>query len=178
MNIWEQVTQELACSHEQREVRYLITSDGRRQYRLQCTSCGEMSGNIKQTDPRVMAAVNPGEVDRLLQEGFWTKVRAEVTRRQQLERDQEQTAWWSEYSAYLESGDWQERRRMVLERDNYVCQACRKARATHAHHLSYDHIGAEPLFELVAICRDCHERLTEMDRKRRGAVSAGDGPVA
>jgi 5-methylcytosine-specific restriction endonuclease McrA len=46
-----------------------------------------------------------------------------------------------------------------------------QSRATQVHHLTYRHLGNEPLFELMAICRDCHEQLTEMDRSRLGSVS-------
>jgi hypothetical protein len=28
------------------------------------------------------------------------------------------------------------------------------------HHLTYAHIGAEPLFDLVAICSCCHKELS------------------
>ena len=39
-----------------------------------------------------------------------------------------------------------------------VCEACGEVRATEVHHLTYKHIGSEFLWELVAICRACHER--------------------
>lgn len=47
----------------------------------------------------------------------------------------------------------------MLTRDNYLCQGCRVRRATQVHHLTYDHVGNEFLFELVAICETCHTRL-------------------
>jgi 5-methylcytosine-specific restriction endonuclease McrA len=68
-------------------------------------------------------------------------------------------AWWTTYGAYLSSEEWAERRRLVLERAGLICQGCRRARATQVHHLTYVHVGEEFLWELAAICNDCHERL-------------------
>ena len=63
------------------------------------------------------------------------------------------------HSAYLESPAWKDRRRLVLERAQGLCEGCRKAGATEVHHLSYFHSGQELLFELVALCGDCHDRI-------------------
>lgn len=62
------------------------------------------------------------------------------------------------YAAYLESTAWQERRQKVLQRERYVCQGCRSERACEAHHLTYAHVFDELLWELVAVCPDCHRR--------------------
>lgn len=45
-----------------------------------------------------------------------------------------------------------------MQRAAHVCEGCRTARATEVHHLTYEHCGDEFLWELVAICRSCHER--------------------
>ncbi len=84
------------------------------------------------------------------------------------ERDAKNKKWWSWYSSYLESPEWRQRRRMVLERCGGVCEACRVAEATEVHHTSYAHVGREPLWELRGVCAPCHEAITEMDRRRRG----------
>lgn len=72
-----------------------------------------------------------------------------------------------EYKQYMESDEWNDRRLKVLERDEYVCQACWAQRATEVHHLIYDHLFNEPLFDLVSVCHDCHEMLTQHDREAR-----------
>lgn len=64
-----------------------------------------------------------------------------------------------EYAEYLQSEDWWERRTLVVERANGRCEGCRKAEAVDVHHLSYEHVTAEFLFELVALCAACHERI-------------------
>ena len=80
--------------------------------------------------------------------------------------------WWSWYQAYLQSPEWKQRRAAVLERARHVCEGCGVRLATQAHHLTYAHVGNEPLFDLRAICDYCHDRLTEDDRKRRQAAAS------
>lgn len=76
-------------------------------------------------------------------------------------------AWHSpEYLDYINnSPKWQEKRRRVLERDGEICQACLNPnkKAVEAHHLTYEHLFNEPLFELVSVCRACHAKLHAED---------------
>jgi 5-methylcytosine-specific restriction endonuclease McrA len=64
----------------------------------------------------------------------------------------------AQYKAYLQSREWRERRRLVLNRARGLCERCRRAQATQVHHLTYDHVGKEFLRELIAVCRNCHKR--------------------
>lgn len=75
--------------------------------------------------------------------------------------------WWRWFQSYLESETWRVKRNAVLKRAGGRCEACAQNRATQVHHLTYVHVGNEPLFDLRAICDDCHERLTADDRRRR-----------
>lgn len=59
------------------------------------------------------------------------------------------------YQAYLGSAEWQARRQKVLRRDP-VCRACEEAKSEQVHHLTYERIFREPLFDLVGVCRACH----------------------
>lgn len=64
------------------------------------------------------------------------------------------------YQKYLRYDCWVKHvRQACLERANYVCQVCRNARATEAHHNSYDNVGAERPEDLTAVCWHCHRRL-------------------
>jgi 5-methylcytosine-specific restriction endonuclease McrA len=72
--------------------------------------------------------------------------------------------WLATHRLYTKSPEWQARKASVLRRDGYVCQACGTNPATQVHHLTYRHWGHEPLFDLVAVCKPCHDRITEMDR--------------
>lgn len=80
-------------------------------------------------------------------------------------RRQEWQIW---YDGYLRSPKWREKHNLVLARENSLCEACRRRRATQVHHTTYAHVGNEPLFELRAICKECHEWLTAEDRRQRG----------
>lgn len=62
------------------------------------------------------------------------------------------------YAEYLKSQEWADRRSKVMERAGHRCEGCRNALATEVHHLSYEHVTQEFLFELVAMCGDCHAR--------------------
>lgn len=76
-------------------------------------------------------------------------------------------SFWNQYSLYLQSDAWKHRRRLVLERDNNTCQACLSATAEEVHYLTYKHVFNEPLFDLVAVCKPCHDGITKMDRQLR-----------
>jgi hypothetical protein len=63
------------------------------------------------------------------------------------------------YAAYLASEEWAARRDKVMQRAGGFCEGCRAQPATEVHHLTYEHVTQEFLFELVAICGDCHARF-------------------
>jgi 5-methylcytosine-specific restriction endonuclease McrA len=70
-----------------------------------------------------------------------------------------QRAWWKDYNAYLLTPDWRARRLAVLRRANGTCEGCGQQAATQVHHLTYERIGCEMLFDLVALCDACHHAL-------------------
>lgn len=60
-------------------------------------------------------------------------------------------------NVYLNSGEWQRKRHLVLTRDNWRCVYC-GGPATQVHHKRYaKRIGNEPISWLVSICQTCHE---------------------
>lgn len=60
---------------------------------------------------------------------------------------------------YYHTPEWAEKRQQRLQIDNYICQACFKAKATQVHHLHYRTFGDEPMFDLVSVCQPCHQRI-------------------
>lgn len=68
------------------------------------------------------------------------------------------------YALYLESSEWKAKQRAVLKRDDYRCTIC-SAPAEHIHHLTYDRIFDEPLYDLVSVCIACHEIIHTLDKK-------------
>jgi hypothetical protein len=56
-----------------------------------------------------------------------------------------------DYEEYLKTAVWASLRERVLKRDRYVCQGCGVAQARDIHHLTYDRLFCEMLFDLVAV---------------------------
>jgi hypothetical protein len=61
------------------------------------------------------------------------------------------------YQAYLCSREWCARREAVRKRSGGKCERCRVNKMDHVHHLTYARKYDEPLEDLQAICKDCHE---------------------
>jgi 5-methylcytosine-specific restriction endonuclease McrA len=75
---------------------------------------------------------------------------------QTLEREAKKAERRPWYASYLQSNAWLDRRDKVLDRAKGLCEGCRERPAQEVHHLSYDNVGAELLYQLVALCKGCH----------------------
>jgi 5-methylcytosine-specific restriction endonuclease McrA len=72
-----------------------------------------------------------------------------------------------QYQSYLRSDGWERTRIKVLERADYTCEACGGRRATQVHHVTYDDPrGEELLWNLKAVCAECHEKITAREKAR------------
>lgn len=71
-----------------------------------------------------------------------------------LERGRELAAM--PYPDYLQTPEWQERRKIILKRAGYRCQVCNRDRSLHVHHRTYERRGVELPSDLTALCDDCH----------------------
>ena len=68
----------------------------------------------------------------------------------------------SEYIEYLQSEDWRERRKYLMELTGWICSKC-GGKATQLHHLKYDNLGNEELdIDVIALCNDCHNEIHEI----------------
>jgi hypothetical protein len=133
------------------------------QLRSQCLDCGQLS---TEQHRHALATPNTRVVNlELLNRGIEAREQywREQSERYRRNRESEKQEWWAWYSTYLQSDEWRIRRALVLRRANDICEGCRDAPATQVHHLTYAHVGNEFLWELVAICDDCHERYHEID---------------
>jgi len=84
------------------------------------------------------------------------KAECERIERARLQQNKE---WWDWYNAYLRSPAWRERAAQVRRRAGGICEGCGTQAATQVHHLTYKHVGKEFLWELRAICEECHDRI-------------------
>lgn len=163
------------CSHRQTRVCYKINTAQIRMWCRQCLLCGERVGNwIPKGHPDILKIVDAEPFDETLQErkreeGFaqWQeemrRQREALAHQREQEYQQQQRERQAKYEAYLRTPQWRAIRDAVLKRANGVCEGCGKQRATQVHHLTYEHICNEFLWELRAVCRDCHQRVHGID---------------
>lgn len=154
----ESAIKSLECDHGFSSIRYRTGTNGAKMFRRQCTKCGELIGNWiphKSIDQR--RRILP--IDDDLKESYaksYRELSAELNKIKNMAKEADDRKWYEEY---LKSSKWKNKRRLVLERCRFTCEGCGKARATQVHHLSYNNIGNEFLFELVGLCKHCHEAL-------------------
>ncbi len=65
-----------------------------------------------------------------------------------------------DYKRYLASREWALRKEQVLDRSRGFCERCGLAPYESTHHVTYAHIGNEPLEDLLGVCNPCHEFLS------------------
>jgi len=103
--------------------------------------------------------------------GWWDETLIETyyeERRQARDRafQQQREERRERHAEYLGSAEWWERRSMRMDLDSYLCQArisgC-SITATEVHHHTYRFWGNEPMFDLVSVCRHCHEQISIME---------------
>ena len=157
------------CEHPTSELRDYETSNGGWQRKEQCLNCGK-------------AVSNPVKRDRNLEVPKWdANLESEYLKKRAVKKSEienhliERTAnleteGYVIYEEYLDSADWKKRRSAALARDGGLCQACYEADASEVHHLTYERIFEEPLFDLVSVCEDCHKKL---HRRNIAAKEAG-----
>jgi len=143
-------------------------SNGVIAYQNQCPTCLGTTGEIKKSsvcyDPPERKDPTSARRERYNKENV---IRSYFRQRiLELNIDANER-WWKRYNEYLSSREWKDKRRLVLERDGYQCQArlagC-EDRATEVHHKTYKHVFSEPIFDLESICASCHFTITKMDR--------------
>lgn len=124
------------------------------QFVEQCTECGHaVSTPIKKSAIR-----NPDKTppwDEALQKAFEHLRNLDNVAQRKADRQ----AFFAEHDVYLRSPAWRARRQAVLFRARGRCEGCGLSDATQVHHLTYDHWKEEFLWELVAICDLCHDRV-------------------
>lgn len=129
----------------------------------QCDHCGATGEDVPKVtlSPAVKATALPFDTD--IREKRWKDKSAYYQSLKATEIQTASSAWWRWYNTYLESSVWKEKRRAVLLRAQGVCEGCRNAMATEVHHLTYERVGREPLFDLVAVCKPCHDEIGRVD---------------
>jgi 5-methylcytosine-specific restriction endonuclease McrA len=132
-------------------------------YHIHCSQCGSI---VKRLSKSEVMKIDTASIVEYPSEYFDKKRRDEYEQRHQAwqkemqdERDKKDREWLAWYEKYLESEAWQQKRGLVLKRANWMCEGCGKNRANQVHHLTYERVGDEMLFDLVAICKECHDKI-------------------
>lgn len=170
----------MPCRHLRQAIGKRTLTSGRDYFRMQCPDCG--CPTSKQ--------LSHARVSQLQSQGVptapWDENKAIQYRQQrwrlaepiyeQINFDR-RLAWWESYSAYLESDEWKERARRIMARARGLCEQCKRRRAVHVHHLTYERAGDEKDDDLQAVCFKCHDAahdgmlsiqrmLDELDRRQ------------
>jgi hypothetical protein len=66
-----------------------------------------------------------------------------------------------DYSEFLQTPEWLEKRAQVLERDGHRCVVCNSKDRLEVHHRTYERRGYERLSDLTTLCHECHELFTK-----------------
>lgn len=78
---------------------------------------------------------------------------------------------WREYEKYISSPGWGRKRKERLFIDKHRCRTCglshEEGTSLEVHHVSYENFGDEPMSDLITLCRQCHEAITNVIRHRR-----------
>ncbi len=134
---------------------------------LQCLTCGEIIKKFHKAEEPHPEKYLPVD-DKI--ESMWRDRRSELyeewrdKRRREYEKQEENERKdrQEKYAAYLKSPQWAALRKKVLDRDKNVCQGCGKTCTPFVleiHHLTYERIFREMLFDLVAVCHTCHDKI-------------------
>lgn len=176
------------CNHPHVDIRAFECSNGTIQYVKQCLKCGEKVGNpikkeavVQARGPLEFILPFDHEAREQARQLAWKRRQQEMEAaraermaeldRERAEREAERAErrdWY--HGEYLNSPEWKRKRAKVMQRAGGVCEGCMEARATDVHHLTYDHVGDELLFELVALCRSCHDRAHGRDRQQEASA--------
>lgn len=146
----------LECKCTSRVLTRRTFRNGTHHYCYQCISCGANSNSIKRDVADKLIA--SGENCEPYDEGRAEAYHAMLRKMNSLNRIDKKERRQAEYLEYLQSPEWKARRGKVIERAGALCEGCRENQAVIVHHLDYSHCGNELLYQLVALCKDCHDR--------------------
>lgn len=157
------------CPHDPEVMRPMILAvklaNGSSQYRWHCNLCNSIYGPVLANEDVRNAGLSPRLHVRTMEQ---EKARRErVAKRtwqlyqehREIHEREEKERRGKEYQAYLGTNEWRKKRELVLNRAKGVCEGCGQRPATQVHHRTYERIFKEMLFDLVAICRECHAAI-------------------
>lgn len=168
LNAYKEHGEKFRCDHPSKEIRHRVVKGGGSQYVEQCLTCGKAVSQpyAKAKALQMNNGMSPaGFDDELL--ARWEKGYSDGFKRIEQEFNDKEKRSSAEfqrwYGEYLASPKWKRIAKRVMDRANGVCEGCLDRTATEVHHLTYRDVGAEFCFQLVALCRECHDRYHRTD---------------
>jgi hypothetical protein len=163
---------ETCCNYSNQIIVKHPIKGGTFQLKKQCLNCGRISSNsIKKGDLDISSVpfedkqLELEKRDLIIIESNYVRNSINYQRDEKFETIENLIElYYNGYKKYLLTKEWKLKRNLVFKRDNNLCQSCFTEIATEVHHLTYKHIFNEPLFDLIAVCRKCHESITKMDK--------------
>jgi len=72
------------------------------------------------------------------------------------------------YRDYMQTPEWEARRKRIMRRDNYRCQVCNvRGVRLNVHHKTYERRGYEDDKDLITLCESCHTIFYEQGKLAR-----------
>lgn len=165
---WERAQQVFACEHSQQQLTFKDARNGARYFRMQCLRCGDTAqvvarSDLSPADIRSAVPFNDARKQQWIERrrAYWESLE-DVRRQQEAEEQERESAEWRRrYNAHVNPSNpkWRALRELVMRRAGGTCEGCGVRPAVQVHHLTYDHLGDEFLWELRAVCVPCHERI-------------------
>lgn len=160
------------CNHKYTEKTHRIYENGNDAIVLQCVDCGKHVSNIKKSKKENINALRKFEEkkEKSLYEEYehWADKRYNELKRKKKEHDAKirKDIYEGKYvfkvnktfNTYYDSQQWAWARKKILKRDNHKCQSCNQD-ATCVHHITYERLGEESHFDLISLCKDCHNAV-------------------
>lgn len=164
------------CENHQPTFVKFTNGNGSKHLKKQCFNCGRIESPYYKKDIVEDFESLPEVNDNLADLCDYSKMSVDTRNKvheiydryqaksKQYKREKLFDEFIKEHDEYLKTDDWKYKRELVLKRDNSICQSCLEKKATQVHHKSYRYWKNEPLFELVSVCCDCHDKITQMNR--------------
>lgn len=154
------IKDKLECDHRHQLIVFELDS-GMKQLRKYCSKCHSLTSNPEKQNgydiaklPHKKLSLHHAFYDQFIENERIEADKLFSTKLQELKKEESKFVK-NEYSEYLKTETWRQKRKRVLERDDFKCQICGE-NAEHIHHLDYAHKFNEYLFELVSLCAYCH----------------------
>ena len=149
------------CQHKKLQKVLRTVKGGSKQLVKQCLDCGTQIGSaFSQKNLPEEPGVWNGDLARKYD--TQRKATLQSIREKHFEKQQRVSGNFSQlYYEHMKSEKWLQMRVKIFRRANNICEGCLEKPARDVHHLSYAHLSDELMFELVALCRECHVKVEQ-----------------